>query len=51
MYYQVNATFVCLMTSKDKYAKLHNVKIQVGIVKDRTFLQITSMPGTIFSWN
>lgn len=51
MYYQVNATFVCFMASKDKYAKLHNVKIQVGIVKDRKILQTTSMPGTIFSWN
>lgn len=41
MYYQVNATFVCFMASKDKYAKLHNVKIQVGIVKDRKILQTT----------
>lgn len=48
MYYQVNATFVCFMASKDKYAKLHNLKIQVGIVKDRKILQTTSMPSTIF---
>ena len=51
MYYQVNATFVCFMASTDKYANLHNVKIQVGIVKNRKILQTTSMPGTIFSWN